>query len=101
MVSTISFFKKNQCKLLLLFTILNNIRGFHKHTPLAIMPILASEALLCENKKYPVKNVTPSGNRTWPLITSDSKSNTILSTLTCHVLFDFLDLDDLAIINRA
>ena len=29
------------------------------------MPILASEALLYENKKSPVKNVTPSENRTW------------------------------------
>ena len=28
------------------------------------MPILASEALLRENKKNPVKNVTPSGSRT-------------------------------------
>ena len=28
------------------------------------MPLLASETLLCENKKNPVKNVTPSGNRT-------------------------------------
>ena len=27
------------------------IRGFHKHTTLAIMPILASKALLPENKK--------------------------------------------------
>ena len=26
------------------------------------MPILASDALLCENKKNPVKNVTLSGN---------------------------------------
>ena len=25
--------------------------GFHKYTTLAIMPILASKALLCENKK--------------------------------------------------
>ena len=30
------------------------------------MPILASDSLLRENlKKHPVKNVTPSGNRTW------------------------------------
>ena len=27
------------------------IRGFHKHTTLAIMPILASKALLPENRK--------------------------------------------------
>ena len=39
-------------------------RDFHKHTTLAIIPILASEALVYENKKNPVKNVTPSGNRT-------------------------------------
>ena len=31
---------------------------------MAIMPILAAEALLHENKKKTVKNVTPSGNRT-------------------------------------
>ena len=29
------------------------------------MQILVSEALLRENKKNPVKNVTPSGNITW------------------------------------
>ena len=40
----------------------NLTRGFHKHTTLAIMPILASEALQCENQKNPVQNVTPSGN---------------------------------------
>ena len=34
-------------------------RGFHKYTTLAIMPILASEALLRENKKSSNKNVTP------------------------------------------
>ena len=41
-----------------------NIRGFHKYTTLAIMPILVSEALLQENKKIQRQNVTPSGNRT-------------------------------------
>ena len=38
------------------------IRGFHKHTTLAIMPILASEALLRENKKiqcYPPVGIEP------------------------------------------
>ena len=30
-------------------------RGFHKYTTLAIMPILASEALLRENKKSSYK----------------------------------------------
>ena len=35
-------------------------RGFHKHTTLAIIPILASESLLCENKKIQWQNVTPS-----------------------------------------
>ena len=39
-----------------------------------------------KTKKNPMKNVTPSGNRIGPLITSDSKSNTILSGLTGHVL---------------
>ena len=71
------------------------------------MPILASEALLHENKKNPVKNVTLSGNRT-----SDSKSNTLLSGLIWHVLLIgslnffsctswFLNLDDSVRINRA
>ena len=46
------------------------------------MPILALETLLRENKKNQVKNVTPSGNRTRALITSDSKSTTILSGLS-------------------
>ena len=35
------------------------IRGFHKRTTLAIMPILASEALLHENKKNPVTKCYP------------------------------------------
>ena len=38
--------------------------GFHKYTTLAIMPILALEALLCENKIIQQQNVAPSGNRT-------------------------------------
>ena len=37
-------------------------RGFHKHTSLAIMPILASETLLHENKKKQWQNVTSSGH---------------------------------------
>ena len=51
-----------------------NIVRSNKKTPLgvftntqhllAVMPILASETLLCE-KKNPVKNATSSGNRTW------------------------------------
>ena len=64
----------------------NTIRGFHKHTTLAIMPILASEALECENKKSSSKMLPPVGIEPTPLITSDSKSNTILSRLTWHVL---------------
>ena len=36
-----------------------NIRVFHKYTTLAIMPILASEVLLRENKKVQKQNVTP------------------------------------------
>ena len=43
-------------------------RGFHKHTALAIMPILASGTLLHENKKIPVTPV-----RIEPRI-SDSKA---------------------------
>ena len=35
---------------------------------MAIMPILAAEALLRENKKNPVKNVTPVGIEPRPLI---------------------------------
>ena len=38
-------------------------RGFHQQTKLAIMPILASEALLL--KKIQLQNVMPSDNRTW------------------------------------
>ena len=34
-------------------------RVFYKHTALAIMPILASEAFLRENKKFQYKNATP------------------------------------------
>ena len=85
---------------------------FHKETKLAIMPILTSEALLRE--KNPVtKCYPPVGIEPRPvIITSDSKSNTILSTLTWHVLLGrslnfcsstiwYLDLDDLRGINRA
>ena len=63
-------------------------------------------------KKIQWQNVTPSGNRTQVSHNSDSKSNTILSTLTWHVLLRislnccscttwYLDLDDLRGINRA
>ena len=48
---------------------------------LAIMPILASEALQCE-KNILVKNINPVGIEPWPLITSDSKFNTLLSGVT-------------------
>ena len=58
------------------------IRVFRKLTKLAIMAILASEALLREKIQW--QNVTPGGNRTQ--VASDSKSNTILSTLTWHML---------------
>ena len=55
------------------------IMGFFcKLTKLAIMAILASEDLLREKIQW--QNVSPSGNRTQAA--SDSKSNTILSTLT-------------------
>ena len=80
------------------------------------MPILVSEALLRENKKFEEKMLLPVGMEPGPLITSDSKSNTILSGLTWHVhhlIFDlddsvriswttwFFDLDDSVRINRA
>ena len=51
-------------------------RVFHKLTKLAIMAILASEALLCE--KNPAAKCYPCGNRTQAA--SDPKSNTILSS---------------------
>ena len=35
--------------------LLGYIRGFHKHTTLAIMPILASDALPCKNTKNGTK----------------------------------------------
>ena len=54
------------------------IRVFRKLTKLAIMALLASEALLCE--KNPVAKCYSCGNRTQAA--SDSKSNTIPSTLT-------------------
>ena len=42
-------------------------RGFHKHTTLAIMPILASEALQCENEKIQYKILSPMGIGPRPL----------------------------------
>ena len=45
------------------------IRDFHKHTTLAIMPILASEALQHENKKSSNKMFPPVGIEPGPLIT--------------------------------
>ena len=87
----------------------NFIRVFRKLTKLAIMSILASEVLLRE-KKSSDKMSTPVRIEPGPLITSDSKFNTILSTLTWHVLLrrclNFClcttwCLDDLRRINRA
>ena len=63
-----------------------SIEFFRYKTKLAIMPILTSETLLRENKNNPVKNVPPVGIEPGPLITSDSKSNTILSGLSWHLL---------------
>ena len=57
---------------------------FHKHTTLAIMLILASEALQSENKKKSTDKMLILV-RIEPM-TSDSKSNTLLSELTWHVL---------------
>ena len=76
------------------------------------MPILASEALLSENKKKQWKILPSVGIEPGPLITFDSKSNIILSGLTRHVLLIrslnfcscttwFLDLDDSVRFNRA
>ena len=74
------------------------------------MPILTFSSLLHKNKQIQWQNVTPSGNRTQAA--SDFKSNTILSTLTWHLLLRrslnfcscttwYLDLNDLMRINRA
>ena len=49
------------------------------------MPILPPETLLSENKKIKWKMLPPVGIESEPLITSDSKSNTILSGLTFFV----------------
>ena len=57
------------------------IRVFYKHKTLAIMPLFASEVLLCENKKNSVTKCYPS--EYW---TSDSKTNTPLSGRTWHLL---------------
>ena len=46
----------------------NSIRVSHKHTTLAIMPILASKALLCENKKFSDKMLPPVGIEPGPLM---------------------------------
>ena len=80
-------------------------------TNCAKMPILASEVLLCE-KTSSDKILPPVGIELWPLITSDSKSNALLSEPVRHVLLRrslnfcscttwFLDLANLARINRA
>ena len=57
----------------------NGVRVFHIRTE---MPTLAFSSLLHENKKSSDKMLPPVGIEPRPLITSDSKSNTILSTLT-------------------
>ena len=57
-------------------------RGFSKLPKLAIMPILIAGALLHENKNSS-KNVTPVSIKPR---SSDSKSNTLLSGLTWHLL---------------
>ena len=46
------------CEVLCVLSI-HTIEFFYKHTALAIMPILASEAFLRENKKSQYKNATP------------------------------------------
>ena len=80
-----------------------NSRVFQKHATLALIPILASEALLRENKILQYQNVRVEPG------TSDSKSNTLLSELTSHVILResfclsttlFLGPDDLVRISR-
>ena len=63
--------------------------GFHKLTTLTIMPILASEASLCE-KKSSDKMLPPVGIEPKPFITSDSKSDTILSTCAAYEILKLL-----------
>ena len=83
-----------------------DMRVFSKCTRMAIMLILAAEVLLRENKKIQWEMVPTVGIEPGPLITSDSKSNTILSGLTWHLLLRrslnfclcttwFLDLEEL------
>ena len=73
-VGNIAILVKRSCK--------NLVEFFSKYTRMAIMPILASEALFHENKKFQLQNATLVLNH-W---TSDSKSNMLLSTLTWHLL---------------
>ena len=61
----------------------DTIAFFHKHTTLAIVPILTSDDLLCKNKISSNKILSPV--RTEP-VKSDSKSNTLLSKQSWHVL---------------
>ena len=53
---------------------------------MAKRPVLAAEALLCENKKNQLKILPPVALEPRPVINSDSRSNTILSGLTGHLL---------------
>ena len=62
------------------------IEFFSKCTRMTIMPTLEAEALLSENKKIQWKMLPPVGIEPWLLITSDSKSSTILSGLSWHLL---------------
>ena len=50
---------------------------------LTIMPILASEALQCQNKKFS-ENITPVGIEPGSLITSDSFCKTYAGDLTAR-----------------
>ena len=50
------------------------------------LPILASEAYYVKTKKSSNKMIPPLGIEPAPVITSDSKSNTILSGLSWHLL---------------
>ena len=71
---------KNDDRQWLSLLFVDSILVFHICTE---MPILAFSSLLCENKKKSSDKILPPvGIEPRPLIASDSKSNTLLSTLT-------------------
>ena len=87
------------------------IRVFHKWDEIGNKPNISIRGFTMW-KKFSDKMLPPVGIEPRSLITSDSKSNTILSTLTWHMLLRrslnfcsyttwYVDLDDLRGINRA